>query len=235
MNATAYGLRQGATSDEARQELVRRLLPSVHYEIAQITTAISINTAATSRWLASDPQDLDEAHATEGRSRLLVRGADRLMRAVVRLGDAGPRGSMPVDPAALAQVAVQMTRRAAHGLGTTLRLELGPDLPSVQADPVSALHLVLELLLELADASVPLVDVAGRRDDETVVLTIKARGTDVAALLAQRSKTFERIPHGVAVGVPAFSIVAQGVELVLPVSPPPSECEPCQRTTETWG
>jgi hypothetical protein len=218
MTVRAYPLQPAELRREAGDQLVRRLFPSVRYEIAQIATALAVNAAATTRWLASGSGGIEEVRASEKRSRLLILSADRLLRALTELGEVAASEIALVDLAELARVAIQISRHAAYQAGSIVRASSTARLPRVLVDPVATLRLLLELLLAIADADACVIEVGTKSDEGTVFLTIDVDGATIDGILAMKLESLIGLGQGCD-AVRSTSVVRQRVELAFPVAP----------------
>lgn len=136
----------------ARAGALGALTASIAHEVSQPLGAVTLDAAACLRWLEREPPELTEARAAAGRS---LRDAQRAGEVVARLRalySKAPEAAAPVDlDDAIRDVAL-LVRRELQRAGATLRLELGCPPGAVVGDRVQLQQVVLNLLLNGAEA-----------------------------------------------------------------------------------
>jgi PAS domain S-box-containing protein len=144
----------------ARAELARvsrivtlgALTASIAHEINNPLTGIVTNAAACLRMLAVDPPDLEGARDT---ARRTIRDGRRASSVVTRLRALfanKPAVTEPVDLNDATREVVTLSRGELQRAQVVVRLELSDDLPPVTGDRVQLQQVVLNLLLNAADA-----------------------------------------------------------------------------------
>lgn len=156
-----------------RTELVRRLFPSINFELAQIAAALSIESATASRWRARPTPDLEEADKAERRAIAHIARAADLMRDVAALGGPFSGRVSEVSVPELIGQAIALSRHALYQANASVAVSPSSDLAAVQADRGLALQILLELLLDAVAGLNPIDDHAviaiGARRDGTVI------------------------------------------------------------------
>ena len=146
---------------------VGTLTASLAHEVNSPLSAIVLNAEACLRWLRRPTPDLAEAEAAIAH---VVQDATRARDVVARtrafLSNA-PRQRRPIDLAETARDAVMVVERELRGLGTSVHFDADAGLPPVPADPVQIQQVLVNLLLNGAQA---MAEVQGPRD-----LTIRLR------------------------------------------------------------
>ena len=174
MQILSKPVRWTSAASASRDDLVRRLFPSIRYELAQISTALSLEAASASRWRNTDDRNLGEVRSAEGRAKALMDRADVLMCAVSALeADVRPR-KRGVDLAFVANLAMLFTQHAIYQTGSSVCLNSMATATSSGADAVGTLHLLLVLILECADASPGVIHLSAKTDHDSVQLSISA-------------------------------------------------------------
>jgi signal transduction histidine kinase len=186
---------QRRLSDEAvvklRSELARvarvaslgALTPSIAHEVSQPLLGIMTNASTCLRMLASDPPNLADARETALRT---IRDADRASAVITRLRsffgkrDATPE---PVDLNEATAEVIALSRSELQRDRVTLRTQLADDLPRVAGDRIQLQQVILNLLLNAAEAMSDIHDRprqllirTGRDGGERVRLSVRDAG-----------------------------------------------------------
>jgi C4-dicarboxylate-specific signal transduction histidine kinase len=136
----------------ARLTTMGELAASIAHEVAQPVAASVANANAGLRWLGAEPPDLEEARQALGR---IVRDGGRAsdilggIRALVR--KASPRKDR-LDINDTIQEVIALTRAELHRNGISARTRLADGLPPVQGDRIQLQQVMLNLILNAADA-----------------------------------------------------------------------------------
>ena len=134
------------------------LTASIAHEINQPLAGIMINASTCLELLRSDRPDLDAACET---ARRTIRDGERACDVIARLRALfGKRGSNTesVDLNAVAREVIALSLSDLHRRRVTLRTELAEDLALVTGDRVQLLQVILNLLLNAAEAMSPIED-----------------------------------------------------------------------------
>jgi PAS domain S-box-containing protein len=198
----------------ARLALVGQLMASIVHEIQQPLTSVSLNASAGLRALhgrgiaAADARELQEIlHDIHAQSTTASDIIDRL-RTMVRKK---PLELRPIDVNGVVNDVMRLVLADAIRRRVTVRVDLMPLLPPVDADRVSLQQVLLDLILNAMDAM-------NENDDERVVtlqtslgregLDITVRDTGCGIPSAHRSKLFEAF----------FTTKAEGIGLGLAIA-----------------
>jgi two-component system sensor kinase FixL len=125
---------------------------SLAHELNQPLGIILSNAQAAQELLAQEPPDLAEVQAILAD---IVTADRRAGEVIERLRTLLKRGQVTLQPLLLNQVieeVLHLTRADLIGRGVTVNLELAPDLPSIAGDRVQLQQLVLNLILNAAEA-----------------------------------------------------------------------------------
>ncbi|HEY1417330.1 MAG TPA: ATP-binding protein, partial [Myxococcaceae bacterium] len=163
----------------ARIMTLGEMAASIAHEVNQPLTAILLNGKASLRWLSGASPDLSEAR--DGLKRM-VDDATRAGEVIARVrslttNSAPQRG--PLDLNEVIQEVMVLARAELQTSRVVLRTELGEDLPLVLADRIQLQQLVLNLLVNAADA---MREVTTRPRD----LLIQTREQDGGVVVAVR-------------------------------------------------
>ena len=164
---------RGSAACVARADLIQRLFPSILYELTQISTAVTLEIAAATRWRSSNVCDLEEVRTAEDRLRAQLARADAFIRTVTALGQAEIPGPAASNLARIAELAVAISRDALYQLGSVVRIAFADEPPRVHADCVAVLHFLLELILDAGrENSEILIEIAVQFDQQNVILSV---------------------------------------------------------------
>jgi PAS domain S-box-containing protein len=203
--------------DEARAELARvsrvmsfgMLTASIAHEVNQPLAGVVTNAGTCLRMLAADPPNLDGARETLRRT---IRAGLRASEVVTRLRSlfarkGGTEESVDLNEAAREVIAV--TTGELRRSQVTVRDELGSDLPPVFGDRVQLQQVILNLLLNAADAMSGIVGrsrqlvIRTGQDGGGVWLSVEDAGVGFAAEDAERlfDAFYTTKPEGMGIGL----------------------------------
>ena len=169
---------RAALAHVARVATLGELTASIAHEVNQPLAAVVMNGNACLRWLNAAPPNIDEAReATRRATREGQRAADVIARlqGLFRKADTA-RAAMDLNDAVADVLTLATTELQRKRIA--LRTELAPSLPPVVGDRVQLQQVVLNLIINAAEA---LADVDDRARDITVTTT---RGDDNRVLVA---------------------------------------------------
>lgn len=203
--------------DQARSELTRvarvlslgTLTASIAHEVNQPLAGVVTNASTCLRMLAADPPNLDGARETLRRT---IRDGHRAAEVVTRLRGLFARkevGQERVDLNEAAREVIAVTTGELQRSRVAVREELASDLPRVSGDRVQLQQVILNLLLNAADA---MSGVVGRprqlvvrtgRDGSGVWLSVEDAGVGFAAAEAERlfDAFYTTKPEGMGIGL----------------------------------
>src|SRR5262249_37845619 len=137
---------------------------SIAHELKQPLTALIAQAQACRRWLRAEPMNSDKATLA---AENLVRESARASAVVDRVRSLFTEKDQlreHADLNLLISDAVQLLRDEAVRRGVTIRLELTPDLPKLEVDPVQIQQLLLNLVMNSMESTAE----SGRTGEVTV-------------------------------------------------------------------
>ena len=134
------------------------LTASIAHEVNQPLSGILTNARTCLRMLAADPPNLDGARSTAQRT---IRDGDRASAVIQRLRALfarRPTGSDCFDLNDAAREVLALSSSELQGRRVVLQTEFANDLPAVRGDRVQLQQVILNLVLNAADAMIGVVD-----------------------------------------------------------------------------
>jgi len=136
----------------SRVSSLGELTASIAHELNQPLTGIITNAGTCLRYLAAKPPNVDEARET---LRQLTSDGHRAAKVIKRLRDLFSKRDATTEPVDLNDITrevITLSRNELQGSRIVLRSELEPDIPRVRADRVQLQQVILNLLLNAAEA-----------------------------------------------------------------------------------
>jgi PAS domain S-box-containing protein len=170
----------------ARVLTLSALTASVAHEVNQPLAGIVTNASTCLRMLASDPPNVDGARATAQRT---IRDANRASDVIQRLRTLFARKQASIESVDLNDAAREVLALSAHELQrarVTVRSGFAENAPPVRGDRVQLQQVILNLILNAADAmkevedrSRELLIATTREDDDRVRLSVRDSGIGI--------------------------------------------------------
>jgi signal transduction histidine kinase len=170
----------------ARATTLGALTASIAHEVNQPLSGIMTNVSTSLRMLAEDPPNVDAAHEI---GRRTMRDAQRAADVIARLRALFGKKSTPTEPVDLNEATREVLALANGQLQRArvlVRTELAQDLPVVTGDRVQLQQVVLNLLLNAAEAMSGVEDrprqltiTTGFGDGDRVCLSVRDVGVGV--------------------------------------------------------
>jgi PAS domain S-box-containing protein len=137
----------------ARVSTMGELAAAIAHDVNQPLAAVVTNANACIRWLGKSPPDLGEA--TAAASRIVVEGrrASQVLDRIRTLMKKEPLKFSPINLNETVQQVLPVVRSQLSRHGIALSLEMSPELPDVQGDPVQLQQVLLNLLVNAIEAT----------------------------------------------------------------------------------
>jgi PAS domain S-box-containing protein len=194
----------------ARVATLNAMTASIAHEVSQPIAGVLTNANTCVRMLAADPPNLVGAAETVRRT---IRDANRATEVIRRLramfSTKAPSPEI-ADLNELAQDVIALSAGELRRSGAILQTDLGPDLPPVSVDRVQLQQVILNLLLNAADAMSAvegrprMLRVQTRRDEDgSVRLAVRDSGVGLDPISAEKlfDAFFTTKPQGMGVGL----------------------------------
>lgn len=194
----------------ARVTTLNAMTASIAHEVSQPLSGILTNANTCARMLERDPPDLGVAAEA---ARRAIRDANRAAEVISRLRAMFSTRAPALEPADLNEVAREVIAISGAELrrsGAQLRTDFADALPPVHVDRVQLQQVILNLLLNAADAMADVTDRAKTlqmqtrfQDDGTVRLAVSDIGVGFAPGGAERlfDAFYTTKPRGMGVGL----------------------------------
>jgi C4-dicarboxylate-specific signal transduction histidine kinase len=194
----------------ARVTTLGELAASIAHEVNQPIASTLVNAQAGLRWLGAEPPDLVELRKALDR---IVRDSLRASAVVSRIRDLvkkAPAREDRVDINAAIQGVIDLTRSEATKNGVLMRTELAESLPPVRGDRVELQQVVLNLVLNAAEAMSELTEgprelhiLTGMNGSDQVLVAVSDTGPGLAPAI--KEKLFQAFqttkPNGLGLGL----------------------------------
>jgi PAS domain S-box-containing protein len=186
------------------------LTTSIAHEVNQPLAAVAANAEACLRWLDRGTPDLDEARRTV---EWIIKDSNRageVIRRVRALSSRTETQKAPLDVNGVVNEVIALLRRELFSHRVSLRMELAPALPVVQADRVQLQQVIINLLMNGMEAMAPVTDrpremVIQSHQDEAhqVLVSVKDCGIGISADNADQlfNAFFTTKPSGMGMGL----------------------------------
>jgi signal transduction histidine kinase len=195
----------------SRVGVIGELSGALAHELNQPVTAILSNAQAARRLLAAkptSPEEVEEALAD------IVAGAGRAREILRRLREMLRRGEIQrtrVDLNRALRDVERILQASASQHGVSLALELEPDLPGVEGDPIQLQQVVLNLVLNAAEAMAD-----GEADAKLIVRTVAHGAEEVRIAVVDSGPPLDDEIAG-RMFDPFFTTKASGLGMGLPL------------------
>ncbi len=165
----------------ARVSMLGELMASIAHEVNQPLAAVMANGNAALRWLNRAEPDIGEAKAAIERIMSEGTRASEIIARTRRLAMKGTATRSEFDLNEMIEESIDITRRQTSALGAVLTTRLGPHMPPIRADRVQMQQVVINLVVNAAQAmaeqeGVRAITVATSSADDGVVIEVADTG-----------------------------------------------------------
>jgi signal transduction histidine kinase len=212
LSEEALGKARSELAHVARVMSLGALTASIAHEVNQPLAGIVTNAGTCLRMLAADPPDIDGARDT---ARRTLRDGNRASDVISRLRALFAKKSTTTEAVDLNEAAREVIALSLSDLQrrrVILRSEFAADLPTVTADRVQLQQVILNLLLNAADAMSGIADGPRR----LMIRTEREEGTGVRLCVQDTGIGFGA--HGVKLFEPFYTTKSEGMGIGLSVS-----------------
>jgi signal transduction histidine kinase len=182
--------RSAATQAElarvSRLTTMGEMAASIAHEINQPLASVVNNANAAMRWLRRQPPNMEEVEAALSRIANDGERGGHIIGSIRAMVKKGVRDKAQVDINELVRDVMRLTERRFQEHGVSLHSELSDDLPKVLADKVQLQQVMLNLLMNAAEATLNVYDRhrlvtvrSGRDDGRTALIEVEDSGTGI--------------------------------------------------------
>jgi len=226
--------------DKARRELAHisrvaslsALTASIAHEVNQPLTSVVLSATTCVRTLAADPADIPRATASAQRAIRDAQRASEVIRRLRAMFSGRPPVADPVELNEAAREVLTLTSSVLRADGVVLQTDLTEQLPTVDGDRVQLQQVILNLILNAADAmraikrKMHLLQVStGADEDGHIVLAVSDTGVGASPeLLEQMFNSFYTTKSdgmGVGLSVSRSIVEAHGGRLMARINEGP--------------
>jgi signal transduction histidine kinase len=163
------------------------MVASIAHEIRQPLAAVVANSHAGTRWLTREEPNLGEVRAALESIGENGHRANEVITSISAMFKKNPDRRMPVDINEVVNNVLNLSRGELRSRKITLHTKLAPDLPRVSADSVQLTEVLLNLVMNAAEAmsataeKLRVLAIASRLDAEGVTITVEDSGAGIDA------------------------------------------------------
>jgi len=164
-------MRQAEISRVSRLTTMGAMVASIAHEIRQPLAALVANSHAGTRWLEREQPNLKEARSALASIAQDGHRANEVITSISMMFKKDGNRRVPVDPNEVVNDVLNLSRGELRLRKIDLQTNLAPDLPQVPADPVQLREVLLNLIMNAAEAM-------STTDESRRVLAIVSRAAD---------------------------------------------------------
>jgi signal transduction histidine kinase len=177
----------------SRLTTMGEMAASIAHEINQPLASVVNNANAALRWLNRQPPNIEEAEAALNRIANDGERGSNIIGSIRTMVKKGSREKAQVDINELIRDVMRLTEGQFQRNGVSLRSELTDEPPIVFADRVQLQQVMLNLLMNAVEATLPVYDRerlvsvrSGSHDDQAALIEVKDAGTGIEPEDAKR-------------------------------------------------
>jgi signal transduction histidine kinase len=185
------------------------MVASIAHEIRQPLAALVANSHAGARWLEKEKPNLDEARAALKSIGEEGHRANEVITSISMMFKKNTNRRVPVDINEVVNDVLNLSRGELRSRRVTLHTKLASDLPSIPADPVQLREVLLNLIMNAAEAmnatdeNLRALAIASMPATDGVAITVEDSGTGIDAKNAEQifEAFFTTKPAGMGMGL----------------------------------
>ncbi|RYG29797.1 MAG: GHKL domain-containing protein [Burkholderiales bacterium] len=201
---------QSEMAHAARLSTLGELAASIAHEVNQPLAAIATNASAGLRWLDRPEPNLEEVRALATRIAADTRRAADIISRIRGMATQRATESVPLSLKAVIEEAVAFLRHEMQAQGVALALDLPPDLPQIRGDKIQLQQVVVNLVINAAQAMAKLpaaerrVLMSARHESDKLIVDVLDRGPGIPAEHFDRlfQSFFTTKDNGMGIGLP---------------------------------
>jgi signal transduction histidine kinase len=177
----------------ARLTTMGEMAASIAHEINQPLAGVVNNANAALRWLDRQAPNIEEVEAALKRIAKDGERGSRIIGSIRAMVKKGVRDKAQIDVNELIRDVVQLTKSQFQRNGVSLHFELADELPMVVADRVQLQQVMLNLLMNAVEATLPVYDRerlvsirSGKHDGQAASIEVEDSGTGIGPEEAKR-------------------------------------------------
>ena len=185
------------------------MVASITHEIKQPLAAIVTNAQAGTRWLSKAEPDIDEARTVLRSIGEEGYRASEVITGLTAIFKTNTSKRVPVDINEVVGDVLKLSRGELRARNIALRTKLATDLPRFSADPIQLQEVLLNLIMNAAEAmdyiaeNMRVLTIASTLDTEGVRITVEDSGIGIDAKNAEQifEAFFTTKPTGMGMGL----------------------------------
>jgi len=185
------------------------MVASITHEIKQPLAVIVTNAQAGTRWLSKAEPDIDEVRTVLRSIGEEGYRASEVITGLTAIFKTNTSKRVPVDINEVVGDVLKLSRGELRARNIALRTKLAPDLPRFSADPIQLQEVLLNLIMNAAEAmdsiaeNLRVLTIASTLDTEGVRITVEDSGIGIDAKNAEQifAAFFTTKPTGMGMGL----------------------------------
>jgi signal transduction histidine kinase len=202
-------MRQAEISRVSRLTTMGAMVASIAHEIRQPLAALVANSHAGTRWLERKEPNLEEARSALASIAQDGHRANEVITSISMMFKKNANRRVPVDTNEVVNDVINLSRGELRSRKIALHTKLAPDLPQVPADPVQLREVLLNLIMNAAEAmnstdeSRRVLAIVSMPADDGISITVEDSGIGLDPKNAEQifEAFFTTKPTGMGIGL----------------------------------